>query len=128
MNPGAFVAVGVGAVFGAYARWGLGAWLNPASPNLPLGTLAANAIGGYVVGIAVAWFAHQPDLPPEWRLFLVTGFLGALTTFSTYSAEAVGLLLRGQYGWAAVHVAAHLAASLALTVAGIHTYRVLAQA
>ena len=125
MNSAAFLAVGIGAVLGAYARWGLGVWLNRVTPHVPLGTLVANAIGGYVVGLAVAWFAQHPDASPEMRLFLITGFLGALTTFSTFSAEAVNLYMRAEYLWASVHIALHLCISLLLTVAGITTVNVL---
>jgi CrcB protein len=82
-----FTAVGVGAAFGAWLRWGFSFWLGPLSSNWPLGTIASNLVGGYLVGIAVAYLALRPDLPPEWRLFVITGFLGGLTTFSTFSAE-----------------------------------------
>lgn len=122
---GGFVAVGVGAAFGAWLRWGLSAWLNPRAPKFPLGTLAANLIGGYVVGFAVAYFAARTDLAPEWRLFVITGFLGGLTTFSTFSSEVTQLLLRGDYWTGAGLGVAHLAGSLMLTVAGITTYRAL---
>ena len=128
MSIGPFLAVGLGAVLGAYGRWGLSVWLNPIHPQLPYGTLVANAIGGYIVGIAVAWFAHTPDISPELRLFLVTGFLGALTTFSTFSAEATDLLLRGEYGWAFAHIGLHLGCSLVLTVIGIWTVNGLLRA
>jgi CrcB protein len=122
----AFAAVGVGAVLGAWLRWGLTTWLNPAHPTLPLGTLAANLGGGYLVGIAVAFFAAQSSLAPEWRLACITGFLGALTTFSTFSAESVELLLAGRYGAALAHSAAHLFGSILATVVGFATYRSLA--
>jgi fluoride exporter len=115
----------VGAVLGAYARWGLSVWLNPVTPNIPLGTLLANAIGGYVVGMAIAWIAQYPETSPEMRLFVVTGFLGALTTFSTFSAESVNLLMRAQYGLACVHILLHLAISILLTFAGVYTVNVL---
>jgi CrcB protein len=123
---GGFLAVGVGAALGAWLRWGLGVWLNERIQSLPLGTLASNLVGGYLVGIAVAWISHRPEVPVEWRLFIVTGFLGGLTTFSTYSAESVGMLLRGEYGSVAVHTTLHLFGSLALTALGIATYRALA--
>lgn len=125
MNWWAFLAVGGGAALGAWARWGLGAWLNPLVPSLPLGTLAANLGGGYVIGLALAWFAMNPGVSPEARLLLVTGFLGALTTFSTFSAESVDLLQRQQYGWAAAHILFHLAGSLLATVLGMWTLRAL---
>ena len=120
-----FVAVGVGAALGAWLRWWLGNWLNATTPQLPAGTLIANLAGGYLIGIAVQYFSARSGLPPEWRLFCVTGFLGALTTFSTFSAEAVGLVSRGEYGWAFAHSASHLLGSLAATFAGIATLKVL---
>jgi len=125
MNPAGYLAVGLGAVLGAWARWGLGTWLNPVRPNLPLGTLAANVGGGYLIGIAVAFFATNASVAPEWRLACITGFLGALTTFSTFSAEAVELLMAGRYGAAALHSSAHLFGSLLATFLGFLTYRAL---
>lgn len=95
-------------------------------PTVPLGTLAANLVGGYLIGVCVEWLGLHADLPPEVRLFAVTGFLGGLTTFSTFSSEAVGLLARGQSGWALAHVGAHLAGSLVFTFLGIQTVRALA--
>ena len=120
-----FVAVGIGAALGAWLRWWLGVWFNAAAPSLPLGTLIANVIGGYLIGIAVQYFSTKSGLPPETRLFIVTGFLGGLTTFSTFSAEAVGLLSRGEYGWAVAHIGSHLAGSLIATLLGIATMRLL---
>ena len=110
----------IGASLGALARWGLGLWLNPGA-LLPWGTLAANLIGGYLVGICVAVFQALPQLDPVWRLALVTGFLGALTTFSSFSAEVVGLLEQQRYGLALGTAALHLFGSLLLTIAGIKT-------
>ena len=118
-----FIAIGVGAACGAWLRWGLGLWLNPALPELPIGTLAANLIGGYLIGLAVAFFMQHPGLSAEWRLLIITGFLGGLTTFSTFSAETVTLMLRGQYVWGMGIVAAHLGGSLLMTVLGMQTYR-----
>jgi CrcB protein len=118
--------VGAGAVLGAWLRWGLGAWLNERGASLPAGTLAANLVGGYLVGIAVAVFGARPEVSPEWRLFIVTGFLGGLTTFSTFSAESVGLLMRAEYGAAIAHSGAHLLGSLAMTALGIATWRAFA--
>ncbi len=116
-----FVAVGVGAALGAWSRWLLGIALNPLFPTLPLGTLAANLLGGYLVGVAVAFFAHNGALPPEARLFAVTGFLGGLTTFSTFSAEVVTLLVRAEYMWALLAAAVHLLGSLLMTALGMAT-------
>jgi CrcB protein len=116
----AVLAICIGASLGALARWGLGLWLNPGA-LLPLGTLAANLMGGYLVGICVAVFGALPQLDPVWRLALVTGFLGALTTFSSFSAEVVGMLLQQRYALALGTAALHLLGSLLLTVAGIKT-------
>jgi len=117
------LAVGFGAALGAWLRWGLGLWLNPVLPELPLGTLAANLVGGYLVGLAVAFFTQHPGLSPELRLLIITGFLGGLTTFSTFSAETVTLLLRGQYAWGSAIIVTHLGGSLLMTVFGIQTFR-----
>jgi CrcB protein len=114
----AATAVGLGAALGAIARWQLSAWLNPLHQGIPLGTLAANLIGGYLVGMAVAWFAQHPDISPAWRLFAITGFLGGLTTFSTFSAEVVGLLQQGRVGMALATSGLHLGGSLVATWAG----------
>lgn len=114
-----FFAIGLGAAIGAWARWGLGLWLNPSHASLPLGTLAANLIGGYGIGVAVAWFSQHPAIAPEWRLFVITGLLGGLTTFSTFSAEVVHLLGRQQFGWAFGVAALHMLGSFAMTAAGI---------
>jgi fluoride exporter len=119
------LAVGAGAVAGAWLRWGFGLLWNPVYPTLPLGTLAANLVGGYLMGLAMALFADHPGLPPEVRLLIATGFLGGLTTFSTFSAETVTLLLRAQYAWAAGIVGLHVAGSLLLTVCGIWTIKLL---
>ena len=114
------IAISIGASLGALARYGLGLWLNPVGP-VPLGTLAANLIGGYLIGICVAVFQALPDLDPVWRLALVTGFLGALTTFSSFSAEVVGLLRQQRYALALGTAALHLVGSLCLTVLGMKT-------
>ena len=123
----AITAVGTGAALGAWLRWWFAMALNPVFPTLPLGTLMANLTGGYLVGIVVEYFHHNTMLPPEARLFALTGFLGGLTTFSTFSAETVNLLLREQYGWACLIIFSHLAGSLAMTVFGIMTIKWLAQ-
>ncbi|MCC6193173.1 MAG: fluoride efflux transporter CrcB [Burkholderiales bacterium] len=121
-----FAAVGIGAALGAWLRWGFSTWLNPRVPEFPLGTLASNLIGGYLVGLAVAYFVARHDLPPAWRLFVITGFLGGLTTFSTYSAEVTELLARGAYTHGIALAATHLVGSLLLTAAGFATFRALA--
>ncbi len=126
MTAAAWGAVGIGAALGAWLRWLLGMGMNAWHPQVPLGTLAANLVGGYLIGIMVQLLGQFPSLPPEVRLFAITGFLGGLTTFSTFSAEAVALLSRGQYGWAIGHIFAHLAGSLIMTVLGIETVRALA--
>jgi fluoride exporter len=121
----ALVAIAGGSILGAWLRWGLSYWLNPRLPDLPLGTLASNLIGGYLIGIAVAIFASHPAIAPAWRLLFVTGFLGALTTFSTFSAESVVLLQGAQWSAALTHIVLHLAGSIAATLAGIATVRLL---
>ncbi|HUL47623.1 MAG TPA: fluoride efflux transporter CrcB [Steroidobacteraceae bacterium] len=117
----AIAAVSVGSSLGALLRWGLGASLNAHFPPIPPGTLAANLIGGYVVGVAVAFFATYTAIAPEWRLLVITGFCGGLTTFSTFSAEVVTLLQQGRASWALAAAAAHLGGSLLMTLAGIGT-------
>jgi len=123
----AFLAIGIGAASGAWLRWGLGLWLNPVQPELPFGTLAANLAGGYLIGLAMAFFLQHPGLAPEWRLLIITGFLGGLTTFSTFSVETVTLLLRGQYAWGAAIITVHLGGSLLMTLLGIQTFKWLHQ-
>ena len=115
------LAISAGASLGALLRWFLSVRLNLLFPQLPMGTLAANLLGGYLVGVAVALFTQLPDLSPEMRLFVITGFLGGLTTFSTFSAEVVLHLQQGRPGWALAVAATHLAGSLALTGLGIAT-------
>ena len=119
MNLLPALSVFVGAGLGALLRWALGTRLNPVFPTLPLGTLAANLLGGLLVGLAVAYFARHPGLAPELRLLVITGFLGGLTTFSTFSAEVVNLLSRGELAWGLATAALHLAGSLLLTALGI---------
>lgn len=113
------VAVFCGAGLGALLRWWLSLALNPVFPTVPLGTLASNLIGGLLVGVAVAYFSHNTSLPPEARLLAVTGFLGGLTTFSTFSAEVVTLLGRTEYFWALAAAGAHLFGSLLMTAVGV---------
>ncbi len=127
MNLSALFAIAVGATLGAWLRWGLGLWLNPLFVTVPLGTLVANLSGGYLIGAAVAIFHINVDLSPELRLFFVTGFLGALTTFSTFSAEVVSLIQHGRYAWALGAASLHLFGSLLMTGLGILTIHKLAQ-
>ena len=125
MNGMGFLAVGAGAALGAWVRWTLSFALNHVVPNLPLGTLVSNLVGGYLIGIAVEVMVHHNVLTPEWRLFIITGFLGGLTTFSTFSAETVNLLSRQEYAWTALLMGAHIVGSIALTFLGIATVRAL---
>ncbi len=122
---GSVLAISLGAALGALLRWWLAVALNGLFPALPPGTLAANLVGGYLIGVALALFAHQVSLPPEWRLFVVTGFLGGLTTFSTFSAEVTTLLQQGRLGWALGAMTAHVLGSLAMTLAGMASYEAL---
>lgn len=119
---GSIFAISLGAALGALLRWALALWLNGLFPAVPPGTLLANVVGGYLIGLAMALFAHQVALPPEWRLFAVTGFLGGLTTFSTFSAEVVLLLQQGRLLWAAGAIGLHVLGSLLATLAGIASY------
>jgi CrcB protein len=117
-GPAAWLAIAVGAVLGAWARWGLGLALNRADQPMPWGTLLANVAGGLVIGLALAVFERRPELGAAWRPFLVTGFLGALTTFSTFSAESLALLQRGAWWSALAHASLHLLGALAATAVG----------
>ncbi len=116
---GSLLAVGGGAAIGAWIRWGLGLALNPLFPTLPLGTLAANLIGGLLMGLAMELITRHSMMAPELRLLVTTGFLGGLTTFSTFSAEITTLLTRGEWYWAALGILAHVAGSLVMTMIGI---------
>ena len=126
MNAAGFLAVGAGAVLGAWLRWALSVAMNHLLPALPLGTLSVNLAGGFLIGAALEFFMQHATLAPEWRLFFVTGFLGSLTTFSAFSLEAVTLLQGARYGWAMALIASHLFGSLAMTLLGIFAVRALA--
>jgi fluoride exporter len=112
-----WLMVGLGAALGAWARWGLSNWFNSIG-MIPLGTLMANAIGGFLMGIALALFQTMPQLSHEWRLFIAMGFLGGLTTFSTFSAQAFVLLQKQAYVWAGLHIFTHVVVSVLLTIIG----------
>ena len=112
------MAICIGASAGALARWGLGLWLTPGGV-LPWGTLAANLIGGYLIGVAIAAFQAMPQLDPVWRLLLITGFLGGLTTFSSFSAEVIGFVMAERYGLALLTAGLHVLGSLGMTVLGL---------
>jgi len=114
-----FAAVGIGAAAGAWIRWALGMLLNPILPSMPLGTFASNMIGGFLMGVCMALIAHYEAMSPALRLLLTTGFLGGLTTFSTFSAETTTSILRGQYGWTGIILVAHVAGSVLLTFVGL---------
>ncbi len=115
------LSVGIGGALGSLVRWMLSLRLNAVFPYLPLGTLASNVIAGYIVGVAVAFFARVPNLSPDWRLFIITGLMGGLSTFSTFSAEVVSHLQQGRYGWALGEIAIHVCSSLVMTILGIAT-------
>ncbi|WP_296225221.1 fluoride efflux transporter CrcB [Ralstonia sp. UBA689] len=125
MSGMGFLAVGVGAALGAWLRWFFAVLWNAIYPALPYGTLAANLLGGYLIGVAVGFFDAHSSLPPEWRLLAVTGFMGGLTTFSTFSSEVIANILAGDYVIGVVHIVAHLGGSLFLTMVGLWSYRVL---
>jgi len=127
MGMTAFFAVGTGAAIGAWGRWGLSLALNALFPFLPLGTLVANLVGGYLMGISMGLVALGGLLSPELRLLITTGFLGGLTTFSTFSAESVTLFSRGEYGWASLHLLGHVIGSLLMTALGLMTVQLLKQ-
>ncbi len=119
------LAICLGASLGAVLRWQLGVRLNSVFTTMPPGTLVANLIGGYIIGLAIAYFAQAPEITPEWRLFIITGFCGGLTTFSTFSAEVVSLLQEGRIAWAMGVMLTHLSGSLLSTFAGLSTWQFL---
>ena len=121
------IAISVGASLGAVGRWLLGSALNALFPTIPPGTLAANLIGGYLIGAAIAYSANNAALPAEWRLFVVTGFLGGLTTFSTFSAEVTTLIQQGRFVWAGAEIAVHVIGSVTMTMLGLATVATLAR-
>jgi CrcB protein len=127
VNAGGLVlsvlAISLGAALGAVLRWLLAVRFNPLWTALPLGTLAANLIGGYAIGLALGWLGQHPELPPQVRLFVITGLLGGLTTFSTFSAEVVTHLQQGRIGPALLVAVTHVVGSLALTALGLATVR-----
>ena len=115
------LAVAVGGALGSLLRWFLGVHLNGLFPDLPLGTLAANVAAGYIIGVAIAFFGRLPEIPAEWRLFVITGLMGGLSTFSTFSAEVVADLQQGKLAWAAGEIVIHVSSSLVMTILGIST-------
>lgn len=124
----ALLAIGSGAALGAILRWLLSNWLNALFPNLPPGTLVANLVGGYLIGVALAVFTQQSGWPVEWKLFVVTGFLGGLTTFSTFSAEVTHQIQQGRLVWALAAIAVHVCGSLTMTALGLATVQWLRRA
>lgn len=115
------LAISIGAALGALLRWQLGIRLNSLFPTIPPGTLVANLVGAYLIGLAIAFFSSFSAISPEWRLLIITGFCGGLTTFSTFSAELALLLQQGRLSWALGAAAAHVAGSVLMTLAGITT-------
>lgn len=119
----AILVISLGSSLGAVLRWFLGMQLNSLYPTIPPGTLTANLVGGYIIGLAIAYFAQAPDIAPEWRLLIITGFCGGLTTFSTFSAEVVTLLQQDKLTWALSAIAIHVSGSLIMTLAGLATWQ-----
>ncbi len=117
------LAISVGSSVGALLRWGLSLRYNLVFSALPLGTLTANLVGGYIIGFAIAFFANTPSLAPEWRLLVITGFCGGLTTFSTFSAEVITLVQGGRPGWAVATIAVHITGSLLMTLLGLASWQ-----
>ena len=119
------IVIAVGASLGAWLRWLLGMKLNALFPTIPPGTVVANMVGGYIIGLAIAFLAASPTLSPEWRLLIITGFCGGLTTFSTFSAETVALIQEGRLLWALGSISLHVLGSLAMTAAGLLSYQMI---
>ncbi|WP_415756326.1 fluoride efflux transporter CrcB [Pseudomonas sp. LT1P18] len=119
------LVIAIGASLGAWLRWILGMKLNALFPTIPPGTVVANMVGGYIIGLAIAFLAASPSLSPEWRLLIITGFCGGLTTFSTFSAETVALIQEGRLLWAFGSVSLHVLGSLAMTAAGLLSYQMI---
>ncbi|POZ99584.1 fluoride efflux transporter CrcB [Pseudomonas sp. MWU12-2312b] len=119
------LVIALGASLGAWLRWLLGIKLNALFPTIPPGTVVANMVGGYIIGFAIAFLAASPSLSPEWRLLVITGFCGGLTTFSTFSAETVALIQEGRLLWALGSVSLHVVGSLVMTAAGLLTYQMI---
>lgn len=119
------IAISVGASAGAVLRWLLGTTFNALFPSIPPGTLLANLLGGYLIGLAVAFFSSNAGLAPEWRLLIITGFLGGLTTFSTFSAEVTSLIQQGRLAWAGLAISVHVLGSLVMTLLGLATMAAL---
>ncbi|MNC18294.1 putative fluoride ion transporter CrcB [compost metagenome] len=119
------LVIAIGATLGAWLRWLLGMKLNALFPTIPPGTVVANMVGGYIIGLAIAFLAASPSLSPEWRLLIITGFCGGLTTFSTFSAETVALIQEGRLLWALGSVSLHVVGSLAMTAAGLLSYQMI---
>ncbi|GGK02285.1 fluoride efflux transporter CrcB [Pseudomonas matsuisoli] len=117
--------IAIGASLGAWLRWFLGMKLNALFPTIPPGTVVANMVGGYIIGLAIAFLAASPSLSPEWRLLIITGFCGGLTTFSTFSAETVALIQEGRLLWALGSISLHVVGSLAMTAAGLLSYQMI---
>lgn len=119
------LVIAIGASLGAWLRWLLGMKLNALFPTIPPGTVVANMVGGYLIGLAIAFLAASPSLNPEWRLLIITGFCGGLTTFSTFSAETVTLIQEGRFLWALGSISLHVLGSLAMTAAGLLSYQMI---
>lgn len=121
----AICAIALGSALGGLLRWGLALRLNVLLPKIPPGTLIANLVAGYIIGLAISFFANSPSVATEWRLLIMTGFCGGLSTFSTFSAEVVTLLQRGELTWALIAISIHVVGSLIMTLAGIASYHLL---